>query len=358
MTYPKSTRQWVLASQPTGEPVVSGTGEQTFRLEIEALPSLKENQVLARALYFSNDAAQRAWIAKDVKRLYREPVKVNEKMSARAIAEVLESTSESLKPGMLIFTDLGWTEFGVVDAEGLNPLPDLPPGLTVTHYLGALGITGFTAYYGLKVVAEAKPEDVVVVSAAAGATGSMVVQIAKNIVGCKRVVGIAGGEKKCRWVEEHLGADICVDYKSDSFVDDLVKATGGENPDVNVYFDNVGGQILSLMLTRLAMFGRVAACGAISSYNESADQATGVKNWLEIVVMRLQIRGFIVTDYLSQGKRGEMLQFLLKALKEGKLKIGEENQQVVPAKFDDVPKVWMKLYDGSNTGKLVTKLEV
>lgn len=353
---PTSTRQWVLASQPTDAPVLSGPG-QTFRLETKPLHPLKENQALVRTVYLSNDPAQRGWIAKDTKRLYRPPVMVNDVMAAGGIVEVLQSTSDALKPGALLYSSAGWTEFAVIDAAGAVPLPDLPGGLAITHHLGAVGGTGFTAFYGFNVIAEAKADDVVVVSGAAGATGSMVVQIAKRMVGCKRVIGIAGGEKKCRWVEEYLGADVCVDYKSPSFKDDLAQATGGDDPNVDVYFDNVGGEILDLMLMRMAKFGRVAACGAISTYNTSPERAEGLKNWMVVVMMRLQLRGFIVTDYLAPERRREMQQYLLKGVEEGKLKIGEENQHVVPAKFEDVPEVWTKLFGGGNTGKLITKVE-
>lgn len=348
----KSTRQWLLAEKPTDLPVLDGPS-QTFKLKIIDLPSLKEDQVLVKILYLSNDPAQRGWISRDInpERLYTVPVQLNTPMHARAICEVVESKSATVKEGTMVLASPGWTEYAVLDAKAVQPAPELPGGLNITHYLGALGLTGLTAYYGLKVVVEAGPSDRVVISGAAGATGSMVVQIAKKIIGCKQVIGIAGSDEKCRWVES-LGADKCLNYKKPTFKDDLIKETEGF---VDVYFDNVGGEILDLMLTRMAKGGRIAACGAISNYNKSASQQDGLKNWFEVISMRIQIRGFIVSDYLS--KRGEALDIFRKAIEDGKLNVGAESEHVVPANFEDIPKVWMKLFDGSNTGKLVTAIQ-
>jgi len=197
-----------------------------------------------------------------------------------------------------------------------------------------------------------KKDDVVVVSGAGGATGSMVVQIAKKIVGCKKVIGMAGTEEKCRWVES-LGADVCVNYKSKSFQDDLKKALK-ENGGADVYFDNVGGSILDLMLGSMKMYGRIAACGAISSYNH--EEPTMLKNYFNVITQRIEIKGFIVLDLFAKGKMPEARQALVDAYKEGKLKIGDENETVVDTKFESIPETWVKLFEGGNTGKLVTKL--
>jgi len=352
MSAPKSSQQWLLANKPTDLPQLDGPS-QTFKLENKDLPSLEDDQVLVKTLYLSNDPAQRGWISNDIPadRLYTVPVKVGTPMHARGIVEVVESKSSSLKKGALGLANVGWTEYSVQDAKAVTPTPDLPGGLSITHYLGALGMTGLTAYYGIKVVAETQASDTVVISGAAGATGSMAVQIAKKLIGSKRVVGIAGSDEKCRWVES-IGADVCLNYKKSSFKEDVIKETDGF---IDVYFDNVGGDILDLMFTRMAKGGRIAACGAISNYNTSASKQSGLKNWFEVISMRIQIRGFIVTDYLSH--RGEVLDIFREALEDGKLKIGDESEQVVPGKFEDIPKTWMKLFEGTNTGKLVTKIE-
>lgn len=245
-----------------------------------------------------------------------------------------------------------WSEYAVLNANEARPIqPDEKSGIRPTHFIGALGGPGLTAYYGLVEIARAKAGETVVVSGAAGATGSMVVQVAKHIVGAKRVIGIAGGEKKCKWVES-LGADVCVDYKSPTFKEDLWKATDGF---AEVYFDNVGGEILDLMLKRVKRFGRIAACGAVSTYNDF--ESGGIKNWFEIIVNRIEVRGLIVTDAIEAGKSGAMVGKLIEKIKEGKIKIGEETETVVPTKFEDIPQTWNLLFSGGNQGKLVTEIK-
>jgi NADPH-dependent curcumin reductase CurA len=288
----------------------------------------------------------------DPERLYTKPVVKGDIMRSYGIAEVVSSNSDNLKPGQLVSTTTNWVEYAVLDAAVCRPIqPDERMGLRATHFVGALGGPGLTAHYGLIDVAGAKAGETVVVSGAAGATGSMVVQIAKHIVGAKRVIGIAGGEKKCRWVES-LGADICVDYKSPSFKEDLIKATDGF---VEVYFDNVGGEILDLMLTRIKRFGRIAACGSVSTYNDPGSQ--GIKNWFEIITNRIEIKGFIVVDAVEAGKAPAMVKAIVDKVKEGKIKIGEDSETVVPTKFEDVPKTFLMLFQGGNQGKLVTEIK-
>lgn len=150
---------------------------------------------------------------------------------------------------------------------------------------------------------------------------------------------------------EGLGADTCINYKKPGFKQDLIEATDGF---VEVYFDNVGGDILDLMLTRMQKGGRIAACGAITDYNRS--EKSGLKNWFEIISNRIQIKGFIIGDFIAEGKAPDAVKELVTAAKEGKIMVGEENQTVVDTKFEDVPKTWMLLFDGANTGKLITKV--
>lgn len=206
---PTKTRSWILTNKPKGLATISGD-EPTFTLQTRDLPALKDDQILVKVLYYSNDPAQRGWISPDVPkdRLYVQPVEVGEPMRARGLCEVLDSKSPNITKGAIVQGVCDWNEYAVLDAATVTPVEQLPNGLSLTHYLGALGSTGLTAYYGLVVISEAKKGDKVVVSGAAGATGSMVVQIAKHIVGASNVVGIAGSEDKCRWVES-LGADKC-----------------------------------------------------------------------------------------------------------------------------------------------------
>jgi NADPH-dependent curcumin reductase CurA len=356
MSPPTQTRQWILTNPPSSLPVLTGDNP-TFTLRTKDLPPLTDGQLLVKLLYLSNDPAQRGWIAAGInpKRLYVPPIKQGTVMHARGLAEVVESKSDKFKKGDIVTASTGWSEYTILDAKTVQPAPKLPGGLARTHYLGALGFTGLTAYCGTTIVGEAKAEDTVVVSGAAGATGSMVIQIAKKILGCKRVVGIAGGKEKCKWVEEYLGADRCVDYKSESFHKDLKEATrvSEEKEYVDVFFDNVGGEILDFMLGRMAKHGRVVACGAISAYNSR--EPLKLAHYSDVISMRIQIRGFIVMDFMD--KAGEVVGIFKKAISEGKLKVGEENEHVVEAGFEEVPKVWMKLFEGANTGKLITKIK-
>jgi NADPH-dependent curcumin reductase CurA len=355
MTLPTKTLQWLLANKPTDLPVLSGSNP-TFKLETKPLPTLEADQVLVRTLYMSNDPAQRGWISAHVNpdRLYVPPVPLNTPMRARSIASVLSSTSTSFKEGDKVAANTGWSKYAVCDAKDVQPIQSIP-GLSDTHFLGALGFTGLTAYYGLIDIAQCAPEDIVIISGAAGATGSMVVQIAKHIVGCKRVIGIAGGSAKCSWVES-LGADVCVDYKDSpkKFKDALITAT----PEyASVYFDNVGGEVLDLCLTRMKRHGRIAACGAVSNYNTSSP--TALKNYSEVISMRLEIRGFIIFDFLAMegGKKvKEALGVLREAISNGKVKVGDENETVVESSWEKVPNVWMRLFEGGNQGKLITKV--
>ncbi|KAF9894011.1 hypothetical protein FE257_008982 [Aspergillus nanangensis] len=338
MATPTQTKCWVLANKPTKNPTLEGA-QPTFTLKTENLPPLTANQLLVKTLYLSNDPAQRTWVGANVPegRLYTKPIDVGQVMGARGIGEVIESTSAKAQKGDHVLISAGWTEYAVVGEDQVSAIESLPGGLSETHYLGALGGTGLTAYYGLLVQGEAKRGDKVVVSGAAGATGSMVVQIAKHILGAGSVIGIAGSDQKC------------LNYKSPSFAKDLRDAT---DANVDVYFDNVGGEILDMMLPLMALHGRIAACGAISAYN--GEDALPLKNWFQVITMRLRIHGFIVLDYLN--KAPEVRGVLKQAIADGKLRVDEKSQTVVSSSFEDIPRVWMKLFEGGNTGKLVTRL--
>ncbi len=190
------------------------------------------------------------------------------------------------------------------------------------------------------------------ISGAAGAVGSLTVQIAKHVIGCKRVIGIAGSEAKCRWVKS-LGADVCLNYKDESFEDQLIAATQDL---VEVFFDNVGGEILDMMLTRIALHGRVVACGAISEYNSTEDQISGIKNWYQVIAMRMQISGMVVLDAIPSGRWEKIVNELVGAYQQGQIKLTEQGLSVIPARFEDVPKTWLTLFDGSRSCKILTQL--
>lgn len=349
MAPPTETRQWILAEKPSDLPKLDGPNP-TFKLVTNKLPALQDGQILVKPLFISNDPAQRGWMDANqaADRLYTAPIEKNDPIRAYTISEVVDTKAPDSHPvGTVVRAGGSWSEYFVANAKECAPVQPLGD-LSLAHYTGTFGGPGMTAYYGLIDVVRTTAEDVVVVSGAAGATGSTVVQIAKKLLGCKRVVGIAGSDDKCRWVES-LGADVCVNYKSASFKDDLKKATEGF---VDVYFDNVGGDILDFMLTRMKRNGRIAACGAVSNYNLS--DKSGIKNWMEIITMRIEIRGFIVLD--AGVKLGEIGKKLVEAYKEGKLVVTDQGLTEVPTKFEDIPKTWMMLFEGGNTGKLATKV--
>lgn len=351
MTSLHSTKQWILASKPTGAPVLSGP-DATFKLQTTELPGLKEGQILVKVRYFSNDTGLRNFIQSTVapERFYVPTVPVGSPMRSGIIAEVIESKSPKFKVGDLCMDfHLGtWSELVVLEADNSQALAPLPQNLPVTHYLGAFGASGIAAYTGLYYAGEAKPEDTIVISAAAGATGNMAIQIAVKILKAKRVIGIAGSDEKCAWVRDQLGAHECINYKSPTFLEDLKAATPDE---VDMYFDNVGGHVLDAMLTRMKKNGRIAVCGAVSSYN--SDEPMALRNWFELISMRISIRGFIMLDYMD--KIPAILGELIGAVADGRIKL-QDAETLVEARIEQQPEVWMRLFSGGNQGKLITKL--
>ncbi|PSK56692.1 2-alkenal reductase (NADP(+)-dependent) [Elsinoe australis] len=346
MSLPTQTKQFLLAAHPKAEVNPS----EQFKLVTNPIPDLKDNQVLLKVRYLSNDPAQRGWISYHPapERLYVPPVQIGEVMRAGAICTVLKSTSSKFKEGDSVVATAGWTEYAVLPADQCTPLKQVE-GLSETHYLGALGLTGMTAFYGLSVVRASKDDDLIVVSGAAGATGSLVVQIAKHLIGVKKVVGLAGNDSKCRWVES-IGADKCINYKDKDWRKQLKEATQGN---VDVYFDNVGAPILDAVMARMKTHGRIAACGAVANYN-AGEGAEPVRNWFEVISSRLEIRGFIVFD--GAANFGEYTSRLVEGWKAGKVQISDEGETVIPTSFESIPQTWLKLFAGANQGKLVTKL--
>lgn len=351
MSIPTSTKQWVLANKPTSDVVLDGPNA-TWKLKAVELPQLQDGQILIQNIYMSNDPAQRTWIWGGVEggRMYTKPVEEGEIMRmTRAVCKVLDSKSDTIKTGTLVSASPGWAHHAVVNADAVMQLQELP-NLNILHYLGAFGGTGLTAYRGLLEIGRITKDDVVLVSGAAGGTGSMCVQIAKGVIGAKKVIGIAGTDEKCRWVES-LGADVCVNYKSPTFEEDLARATPER---VNLYFDNVAGPVLDLALARMARQGRIVACGGISDYNSKGGEY-GIKNWFDIVANRLEVRGFIVSDLPPQ-ELGALVKKLVGAAMEGKIKLDDSHLTVVDSTFEDVPKTFTLLFEGHNQGKLITHI--
>ena len=263
-------------------------------------------------------------------------------MAGGSVAEVIESKAPGFAPGDLVFSDTGWQDYAVLPAKHLAKVPHVEP---MTHLLSVYGIAGLTAYFGLLDIARPQVGETVVVSAAAGSVGSIVGQIAK-IKGC-RVVGIAGGAEKCRWLTTHLGLDAAVDYKEGG----VFKALRAAAPKgIDVYFDNVGGDIFEACLAQMNLRGRIACCGAISQYDgaPSAAGPRGVPGL--IVVKRLTVQGFIVTDYLSQ--RDRAIADLRAWVEAGKLKVEED----VIEGLENTPAALIGLLAGENRGKRMVKV--
>ena len=328
-------RQVLLVEKPAGK-----LGPEHFKLSNAAIPEPKDGEALLRVRYISLDAANRAWMHGAT---YRAAVEANTVMAGGGIAEVVSSKDQSLAPGDIVFSsDTGWQDYAAVPAKQLTKLPKIEP---MTHLLSVYGIAGLTAYFGLLDVGKPKAGETVVVSAAAGSVGSIVGQIAR-IKGC-RVVGIAGGKDKCDWLVNDLGFDAAVDYKDGA----VFKALRAAAPNgIDVYFDNVGGDILEACLAQMNNRGRIACCGAISQYDgvPSAHGPRGVPGL--IVVKRLIMQGFIVMDFMDQ--RDEALSDLQSWVASGKLKVQED----VINGLENTPKALIGLLAGENRGKRMVKV--
>ncbi len=322
-----------LAARPTGLPQHSD-----WDLVEQPLPAPGEGEFLVTISHISLDPAMRGWMNAGAS--YIDPVEIGDVMRAGAVGEVSASEHPGFAVGDHVYGNFGVQEHALSDGKGVFKVdPSLAP---LPTYLGTLGMTGLTAYFGLLEVAKLKEGDTVVVSGAAGAVGSAAGQIAK-IKGA-RAIGIAGGTEKCRWLVEELGFDAAIDYKGEDVRRALREhAPGG----VDVYFDNVGGEILDMVLTRLARGARIVICGAVSQYN-ATEAVRGPSNYLSLLVFRASMTGMVVFDYAA--RYGEAIAELAGWMREGRL-ISREH--VVEGGVSAFPDTLLKLFAGENTGKLV-----
>jgi hypothetical protein len=328
-------RQWRLAERPVG-----AVKRSDWNFTEEPVPAPAEGQVLVKTLYLSLDPAMRGWMNEG--KSYIPPVELGAVMRAGAIGKVIESKDPAFKVGDFVNGTLGVQEYAVVPAKSLTRVdPKLAP---LPVYLSTLGMPGFTAYFGLLDVGKPQPGQTVVVSGAAGAVGTVVGQIAK-IKGC-RAVGIAGGADKCRYLTEQLGFDAAIDYKHA----DVKKALREACPNgIDVYFDNVGGDILDIALTRLARNARVVICGAISQYNNTAPMK-GPANYMSLLVNRASMTGMVVFDHAP--RYPEAVREMAGWMAAGKLKSREH----IVEGFEKFPETLLMLFSGENIGKLVLKV--
>jgi NADPH-dependent curcumin reductase CurA len=325
-------RRVLLASRPSG-----WVSEANFRIEEGPMPPPGEGEVLVKNLWLSLDPYMRGRMSDA--RSYVKGVELGEVMVGQTAGEVLESRHPMLKAGDKVLTQLGWQLYGTTrDAARVDE-----KRAPLSAYLGTLGMPGMTAYFGLKEIGQPKPGETVVVSAASGAVGSVAGQLAR-LWGC-RAVGIAGGAAKCDYVKRELGFDACVDYKAANLGEALRHACPAG---VDVYFDNVGGQIFDILLTQMNLFSRVVVCGLISDYN--ATEPYGIRNWRAVLVNRIQLRGMIVFDWKE--RYGEALAALGGYFSEGKLKYRES----VIEGLENAPRGLIALLKGENFGKQLVKL--
>ena len=324
----------VLASRPTG-----WVTEANFRVESVPAPQPKDGEVLVKNLWLSLDPYMRGRM-NDVKS-YAAKQELGEVMVGGTAGEVLESKNPKFKPGDKVVGQFGWQQYGVSDGKGLNKVD--ASRIPLSAYLGVIGMPGVTAWVGLLDICQPKEGETVVVSAASGAVGSVVGQIAK-LKGC-RAVGIAGGKEKCGYVQNELGFDACVDYKAGRLNDDLKAAVP---KGVDCYFENVGGEILDMVLRRMNPFSRIAVCGLISQYN--ATEPYGVKTFQSILTNRIKVQGFIVSDRLELWAKA--LPELIGWVAAGKIKYRE----TVAQGLENAPKAFIGLLKGENFGKQLVKL--
>ncbi len=326
-------RQWTLTARPQGLPKRSD-----FTFATLPVRDPQDGQVVVRTHYISLDPAMRGWM-RDA-RSYIPPVKLGEVMRAGAVGEVVASRNPAFREGDHVAGMFGMQDYAVTDGGSLQKVDTALAPLPL--YLSALGMPGMTAYFGLLDVGAPQPGQTVVVSAASGAVGALVGQIAR-IKGC-RAVGLAGGAEKCAYLRDTLGFDAVIDYKNE----DVGKAMSEHCPNgIDVYFDNVGGDILDAALARLARRARVVICGAISQYNSSTVE--GPKNYLSLLVQHARMEGFVVFDYADRYAEG--MQAIGGWLRDGWVKSRED----IVDGLETFPETLLKLFSGENFGKLCIK---
>jgi NADPH-dependent curcumin reductase CurA len=335
-----TNRQLLLISRPSGEP-----GDENFKLVESELPALGPGQVLVRHHFLSLDPYMRGRMS-DAKS-YAAPQPLDKVMQGATVGEVLESNNEFFKAGDKVLGMGGWQEYAIVDASQRGVLQKVDTRqIPLSAYLGAVGMPGVTAWYGFNKIIEPKQGQTVLVSAAAGAVGGVVGQLAK-LRGC-RAVGIAGGPEKCRYVVDELGFDACIDYRAHEDLRSLSTALKEAAPEgVDGYFENVGGNMLDAALLRMNPFGRIALCGMIAGYNGAP---IPMQNPQLLLISRLSVRGFIVSEHMDVWP--EALKELGGLVASGKLKARES----VAQGLDSAPEAFRGLLKGRNFGKQLVKL--
>jgi NADPH-dependent curcumin reductase CurA len=330
-----TNRQLRLAQRPVGM-----VDDATFEAVDTPLAQIADGEALVRVVYLSIDPTNRIWIRDEPS--YLPPVEIGAVMRGGGVGTVVESRRADLPVGSTVTGLLGWQEYAVVGPNDIARA--VPDGVPMTAVMNVLGSSGMTAYFGLLNVGAAKAGDTVVISGAAGSVGSLVGQVAK-ILGC-RAIGIAGSDEKCAWVTNDLGFDACVNYKTENVRARLAELCPGG---IDVYFDNVGGEILDAALTLLALNARVAVCGTISTYN-STGKPDPIYWYSNLVSKRARMEGFLAFDYFD--RYDEAVGALLGWIAEGRL---QAREQIVDG-LDSAPSALNMLFTGGNTGKLLVQV--
>ena len=329
-------RQWILAARPTG----NLTGNE-FRWNEAPIPQPADGQVLVRNLWLSFDPTQRGWMARDS---YLPMIPLGEVMRAFGVGQVIETRLPEFRKGDLVQGMFGWQDYVATDAQSAGGLRKLAPQVSPNVALSLFGITGTTAYFGMTEIGQIKAGETVVVSGAAGSTGSVAGQIAK-IKGC-RVIGTAGGKEKCDWLVQAVGFDGAIDYKSE----DVGARLSALCPNgIDVFFDNVGGIVLNEVLARINLKARIVLCGAISRYNETV-LPPGPANYFNLTPKRARMEGFIILDYVPRFP--EAFEALGRWQREGKLVQKED----VAVGLENAPRTLMRLFTGENFGKQLLRI--
>jgi len=332
-----TNRRMVLARRPSGM-----ADHETVRLEEHDVPKPGPGEALVQVRYLSIDPTIRTWM-NDAPG-YMSPIALGEVVRGGGIGEVVHSNCARYRPGDLVFGMTGWQDYVVAD-EGSGAMQLIPPGIEPGLALSVFGVTGMTAYFGIIDVGRITKDDTVVVSGAAGATGSVAGQIAR-IKGARRVVGIAGTPAKCAWLVDELGFDAAIDYRREDVAQSLRRLC----PEgIDLYYDNVGGAILEACLGQLALHGRVVLCGAISLYNESS-VPPGPRNISNLIIKRARMEGFLVLDYVPRFAEAQL--DMATWVAEGKVKHAEHVVEGLEHSLDALN----LLFTGANTGKVIVRI--
>lgn len=329
-------RQWLLNDRPIGR----GIEDADFKRHDGDIIAPSENEVLVKVIYLGFDPAQKGWMENIAD--YVDPTEIGKVMPGSGIGEVIETRHPNFAKGDKVKALFGWQDYATLSGDRLLKLED---NALLTANLGALGTPGVTAYFGLLKHGRPQPGDTVLVSGAAGATGSMVGQIAR-LAGC-RTIGIAGGAQKCDWIVKELGYDAAIDYKNEDVNQRLKDLC---NHSVNIFYDNVGGPILNAALGHIAMNARVVICGGISRYNHG-QRPEGPENYFNLVFKRASMEGFIVLDYISEFPIAKTR--ITEWIRSGQVKYKEDVQHG----FENIPKTLTRLFTGQNFGKQIIKLD-